>query len=223
MLSALSQNASYLSDQFFSHACTCTFHILFFLFFMYIYNFFNRCAKIWWINFLGNIAVINIKVTRALNPNATNFYFLLSWRVELIHRKVSYTYQQPLERENLGRGRITKPTLIPYRRMPTKQRTMTLVRLRLHYELERNITPGHAAVPPQFTVHTSWTADRWPIRAISRLPRPVISLLHRYDGNAKRFRRRRELQRERRITSAAHWTKFSFNRTGVRNIDRLTN
>jgi len=64
-------------------------------------------------------------------------------------------YQQPLERENLGHGRITKPALIPYRRMPTKQRTMTLVRLRLHYELERNITPGHAAVPPQFTVHTS--------------------------------------------------------------------
>lgn len=45
------------------------------------------------------------------------------------------------QRENLGRRRIAKPTLIPYQRMPTKQRTLTLVRLRLHYELERNVTP----------------------------------------------------------------------------------
>lgn len=55
-----------------------------------------------------------------------------------------------------------KPTLIPYHRMPTKQRTLTLVRLRLHYELERNVTPGRLRRHNlQFTRRELPTDDRF--------------------------------------------------------------
>lgn len=105
--------------------------------------------------------------------------------------------------------------------MPTKQRTLTLVRLRLHYELERNVTPGRLRRHNlQFTRRELPTDDRfvqfrgYPARAQTlRFPFAQFTERTRSDSTA-------EENSKGKITSA-HWTKFSFNRGTARNIDRV--
>lgn len=107
--------------------------------------------------------------------NRSRFHFRRErWPVEcqLVHP----------QRENSERRRIAKPTLIPYQRPPTKQRTLTLVRLRLHYELERNVTPERLRYRNlQFTRRELPTDDRFVrFRGFKRppyRPRPVPSAL----------------------------------------------
>jgi len=116
-----------------------------------------------------------------------------------------------------------KPTLIPYHQMPTKQRTLTLVRLRLHYELERNVTPGRLRHHNlQFTRRELPTDDRfvqfrgYPARA-QTLRFPFAPLAERTRSDFTTGENSKE-----KITSA-HCTKFSFNRATARNIDRIEN
>lgn len=105
--------------------------------------------------------------------------------------------------------------------MPTKQRALTLVRLRLHYELERNVTLERLRHHNlQFTRRELPTDDRfvqfrgYPARAQTlRFPFAPLAERTRNDSTAAE-------NSKGKITSA-HWTKFSFNRATAQNIDRV--